>query len=144
MWLLSLLPDWIFYLLLIIGVLAIIAGEFLKTIPFISEHGQIIRVAGIVLTVIGIWFHGNIAANNRWEAKVAELELKVAKAEKEAAEANAKIEIVYVDRVQVVKEIQYKTINNIKNNANELDANCVISPKAVEILNNSAASGKSK
>ena len=85
MWLLSLLPDWIFYLLLVVGVLAIIAGEFLKTIPFISEHGQIIRVAGIALTVIGIWFHGNIAANNRWEAKVAELELKVAKAEKEAS-----------------------------------------------------------
>jgi len=138
MWLLSFLPDWIFYLILIVGVLAIIAGEFLKMIPFISQHGQIIRVSGIALTVIGIWFHGNIAANNRWEAKVAELELKVANAEKAAAEANAKIEYVYVDRIKVIEKIKYEVIGSIKENSSELDANCKITPKAVDILNRAA------
>lgn len=144
MWLLSFLPDWFFHLILIIGVLAIVIGEFLKTIPFVSQYNVPIRLGGIVLTVVGIWFSGGIASDNRWKAKVAELEIKVAKAEKEAAEANGKIETVYVDRVQVVKEIQYKTIEAIRNNAADMDANCVITPKAIDILNNSAVRGTSK
>lgn len=142
MWLVGLLPDWVFHLILIIGVLALVSGKFLQAVPFVSQYSIPIKVVGSVLTVIGIWFNGSIASDAKWEAKVAELEAKVAAAEKASAEANAKIETVYVDRVKVVKEIQYRNINTIKNSASELDANCTIPPKAIDILNNSAVSGK--
>lgn len=144
MWMLSLIPDWIFHLILIVGILAIVAGKFLKFMPFVSQYNLPIQIAGIVLTVIGIWFNGSISADNRWKEKVAELEEKVRIAEIKSAETNTVIETVFVDRVKVVKEIQYRNVNNIKNNAADLDANCVVNPAAINILNNSAGSGDRK
>ena len=136
MWMLSLIPDWIFHLILIVGILAIVAGKFLKFMPFVSQYNLPIQIAGVVLTVIGIWFNGSISADNRWKEKVAELEEKVRIAEIKSAETNTVIETVFVDRVKVVKEIQYRNVKNIKNNANDLDANCVVTPRAITILNN--------
>jgi hypothetical protein len=144
MWMLSLIPDWIFHLILIVGILAIVAGKFLKFMPFVSQYNLPIQIAGVVLTVIGIWFNGSISADNRWKEKVAELEEKVRIAEIKSAETNTVIETVFVDRVKVVKEIQYRNVKNIKNSANDLDANCVVTPTAITILNNSAGSGDRK
>jgi hypothetical protein len=70
--------------------------------------------------------------------RVQELEAKVAAAEKAAAEANGKVETVYVDRVKVVKEIQYVTKTRIDRSAAKIDQNCVIGPEAIEILNQAA------
>jgi hypothetical protein len=138
MWMFSLLPNWIFHLILIVGLSALVAGKFLKYLPFVSQYNIPIRIAGLILTVIGVWFNGSISADNKWKAKVVELEEKVRIAETKSAEANTTIETVFVDRVKVVKEIQYKTINNIKTNSADIDLNCVVSPKAINILNNSA------
>lgn len=144
MWLLSLIPDWVFHLILVAGILAIVAGKFLKSIPFVSQYNLPITIAGLILTVIGIWFNGSIAADNRWKAKVAELEEKIRIAESKSAETNTVIETVFVDRVKVVKEIQYRNVNNIKNNATSIDANCVVTPSAIDILNSSAVLGDRK
>ena len=81
-----------------------------------------------------------MAVEAKWKARVTELELKVAKAEKEAAEANGKIETVYVDRVKVIKEIQYLTQERISKDADKLDKTCKIDPEAIEILNQAAHS----
>jgi hypothetical protein len=140
MWLINWLPYWVFYLILIAGVLGIVASYVLKAIPFISAHAMGIQVAGILLTVLGVWFAGGIAKDREYQERIAELQLQVAKAEKAAAEANAKIEYVYVDRVRVVEKVKYQVIGSIRENSNELDANCKISPRAVDILNQSAES----
>jgi uncharacterized membrane protein len=144
MWMLSLMPDWIFHLILIAGILAVIAGKFLKSMPFVSQYNLPIQIAGVVLTVIGIWFNGSISADNRWKEKVAELEEKVRIAEVKSSETNTAIETVFVDRVKVVKEIQYRNINDIEKNASNIDANCMITPSVIDILNNSAGSGHRK
>jgi hypothetical protein len=80
--------------------------------------------------------------NNKWQARIQELEARVAAAEKQAAETNTKIETVYVDRVQVVKEIQYVVRKDIERAATELDANCRISPRAIELLNQATGAKK--
>lgn len=138
MWLINWLPYWVFYLVLIVGVLGIVASYVLKAIPFVGAHAMGIQVAGILLTILGVWFAGGIAKDREYQERITDLKLQVAKAEKEAAEANAKIEYVYVDRIKVVEKIKYEVIGSIRQNSNELDANCKISPKAVEILNQSA------
>ena len=139
MWLINWLPDWIFYLVLLIGVLGIVASYVLQAIPFVSTHATGIQVAGILLTVVGVWFAGGIAKDREYQARITDLQLQVARAEQAAAEANAKIEYVYVDRIKVVEKIKYEVINSIRENANELDSNCKISPTVVDILNRSAA-----
>jgi hypothetical protein len=138
MWLLNWLPYWVFYLILIAGLLGIVASYVLKAIPFVRAHAMGIQVAGILLTVLGVWFAGGIAKDREYKERIADLQLQVAKAEKAAAEANAQIEYVYVDRIKVVEKIKYQVVSSIRENSSELDANCKISPKAVEILNQSA------
>lgn len=138
MWILNWLPYWVFYLVLVLGVLGIVASYVLKTIPTVSKHAMSIQVAAILLTVVGVWFAGGIAKDREYRERIAALQLEIAKSEKRAAEANAEIEYVYVDRVQVVEKVRYQVVGSIREYSNELDANCTISPRAVEILNRSA------
>ena len=144
MWLLSLVPDFVYHILLILAILAFGASYILKMVPFISGNAFIIRVASALLIVFCTWMEGGIANESKWKARVAELEIKVAAAEKAAAEATGKIETVYVDRVKVVKEIQYVVQNRINKDAAKLDLTCKINPAAIEILNQAAHAGDKK
>lgn len=100
-WMLSLLPDWFWTLVLIAGVLAVLAAWVLKFIPFVSTYRLPIQVGGILALLVGVYFQGVISNEEKWQARVKELELQVAKAEAQAKETNVKIEekIVYKDRV---------------------------------------------
>ncbi len=144
MWLLSFIPDFIYHLLLLASVIAFGACYILKMIPFISANVEIIRIISIVVMIFSVWMEGGIANEAKWAARVAELEIKVAKAEKAAAEANGKIETVYVDRVKVVKEVQYVVQTRINKNAAKLDLTCKVDPLAIDILNQAAVVGVKK
>jgi hypothetical protein len=144
MWLLSFIPDFVYHLLLLASVIAFGACYILKMVPFISTNVEIIRIISIVVMIFSVWMEGGIVNEAKWKARVAELELKVAVAEKKAAEANSKIETVYVDRVKVVKEIQYVNQTRINKDADKLDSTCKIDPEVIEILNQAARSGVKK
>ena len=144
MWLFSLLPDFVYHVLLIIGILAFAGSYILKMVPFFMQNAFMIRIASMILIIFCVWVEGGMAVEAKWKARVAELELKVAKAEKEAAEANGKIETVYVDRVKTVKEIQYVTVNKIAKDATKIDKTCVIDPEVIKILNGAAHTGAKK
>ena len=141
MWLFSLLPDFVYHVLLIVGLLAFAGSYLLKMVPFFMQNAFMIRIASMMLIIFCVWVEGGIANESKWQARVQELEAKVAAAEKAAVEANGKIETVYVDRVEVVKEIQYVVKDNIKRAADSLDNTCKITPQAIELLNQ-AAGGK--
>lgn len=142
MWLLSLLPDWFWHVLLGVTLVTIAATYFLRMIPFLAANAIQLRFVATLLLILTVWMEGGLANEAKWQAQVRELEARVAEAEKKAAEANVKIETVYVDRVQVVKEIQYVTKKEIDRNATKIDQNCVIDPEAIKILNESAGKPK--
>ena len=144
MWLFSLLPDFVYHILLFVGALAFAASYLLTMIPFLMQNAYVIRIASLSLIIFCIWIEGGLAVEAKWQARVAELEVKVAAAEKAASDANGKIQTVYVDRVQTVKEIQYVTVNKIAKDAGKLDKNCVIDPEAIQILNGAAHTGAKK
>ena len=144
MWLFSLLPDFVYHVLLIIGILAFAGSYLLKMVPFFMQNAFMIRIASMMLIIFCVWVEGGMAVEAKWQARVAELELKVAKAEREAAEANGKIETVYVDRVQTVKEIQYVTVNKIAKDAAKIDRTCVVDPEVIKILNGATHTGAKK
>ena len=100
-WMLSLLPNWFWTLVLIAGVLAVLAAWVLKFIPFVSTYRLPIQVGGILALLVGVYFQGVFANEEKWQARVKELEEKVAKAEAQSKETNVKVEekIVYKDRV---------------------------------------------
>ncbi len=100
-WMLSLLPDWFWTLVLIAGVLAVLAAWVLKFIPFVSTYRLPIQVGGILALLVGVYFQGVMSNEEKWQARVKELEAQVAKAEAQSKETNVKVEekIVYKDRV---------------------------------------------
>lgn len=138
-WLIGLVPDSAFYAMFFLGLLGIIASIFLRNIPIVNKYHNPIFLLGLLLTVVGIWFAGGISKDREYREKIADLQVKVAEAEKRASEASAQIEYVYRDRVKVVEKVKYEVVGTIRKYEGELDANCQISPKAVDILNQSAS-----
>ena len=86
--LMTILPDWAFYLCLILGALGVVASFVLTIIPLVQHYKLIIQVVSIILLVIGVWFQGAIANEQVWQARVQELELKLAKAEAKSVQIN--------------------------------------------------------
>ena len=76
MWILNWLPDFVFHLMLLIGVLAIVASFVLQFVPFVSQYKLPIQVAGIILTVIAVWYEGGIAKDREYRERIAAMELK--------------------------------------------------------------------
>jgi len=140
LWKLTAVPDWIYHAILITGVIGLVAGRFLQFAPVTAVYAPVVRTVSAVLVVAGIWFNGFITSDAKWQERVADLESKIAESEQRAADANAEIEIQYVDRVKVVKEKEYIIQSEIREYSGDIDANCVVSPKAREILNQAAQS----
>ena len=144
MWLLSFIPDVVYHLLLILSIVAFGGSYLLKMIPFVSTNADIIRIGSVVVMMFAVWMEGGMANEAKWQARVDELEKKVAAAETRAAETNTKIETVYVDRVKIVKETQAQAQIRIAKDADKLDLTCKVDPEAIEILNQAAHTGDKK
>ena len=138
MWILNFLPNIVFHLILLIGVLGIAVSFVFKAVPFISKYHLPILSVSIFLTIIAVWYEGGIAKDAEYQAMINEMKLKVAEAEKQAAEANAKIEYVFIDRIQKVKDVQVVVQEKIRNVAVNIDDNCKITVDTVDILNKAA------
>ena len=91
MWILSFLPNWIFHAILATGIITVIASTFFGFIPFIRTYTTPAKIIGYILVAFGLFLEGGLADNAVWEARVREMEEKVAKAEVESAKENIKI-----------------------------------------------------
>jgi len=106
MWILQWLPSWIFYAVLLAGVFGVAASyfiRFLSFIPFLYVYKTPIQLGSIAAIAIGTFMAGAIHDNNEWEARVKEMEAKVAVAETQSKEENIKIVERVVNKVQIVK-----------------------------------------
>ena len=117
------LPDWIFHAILLMGVLGLIASLVLKFIPAISTYNLPIQVGAILLIAVGVWFEGAMSNQAEWEAKVKDLEVRMAQAEAKSAETKTvkQLELVrtrgddiikYVDREVAVDKEVIKFVEN--------------------------------
>ena len=106
MWILHWLPTWIFYAVLLAGVFGLAASyliRFLSFIPFLYVYKTPIQLGSIAAIVIGTFMSGAIYDNDAWEARVKEMEEKVAAAEVQSKEENVKIVEKVVTKTQVIK-----------------------------------------
>ena len=137
-WILSFLPNFIFHLIVLAGVLGLLASQFFRFIPFVSHYTLPIKVASIFALIVGIWFEGGISNNDAWLAKVKEMELKVAKAEAQSAEYNTKLTAKIAENNKIIKE---NTNANQKAISKYVTDECRMSNVAVS-LHNSASRGE--
>jgi len=106
MWILSILPNWVFHLMLTAGVIGTVAGFVLGMIPFVKTYIIPIRIISLLLLSVALYLEGGIADNLIWQARVKEVEAKLAIAEAKSQEQNVKI----VERiVKKTKKIQGKS-----------------------------------
>lgn len=138
MWILSFLPIWIFHVLIIAGIGAVLASMFLKAIPFISQYQMPVKIAGAVAILIGTWFEGGIADNLAWQARVKEMEAKVAVAEQQAKDANDKLDKQSQAKVAKIKEKQVLVKQYIDREIVKYDNTCVIPKEFIEVHNKAA------
>jgi len=141
MWILNLLPDWIFHLIVLTGVLGLLASFFFGFIPFVSKYTLPIKVASLILLVIGIWFEGGISNNNAWLEKVHALEKKIAEAEVKSAQANTQLVSQIAQKNKEIATVQANLKDKIKRFTTIIDAECKVPADAINILNEAATPG---
>jgi uncharacterized coiled-coil protein SlyX len=144
MWIVNFLPDFVFHILLIAGLLGLVASFVLDSIPFVSTNAKAIQLASAVVLAIALFFEGAISDNASWQARVKELELKVAKAETESAEANGKLSKQLAAKDKEIALAQVELKNRIRQGAAAMDAVCKIPSDVVSILNDAARKGAKK
>ena len=98
------MPDWIFHAILLAGSLGLISSFILNFVPAFKLYHLPLQVVSVLLIALGIWFEGAMSNQAEWEAKVKDLEVKVAEAQAQSQETNVKIVTKTVKQIEVVRE----------------------------------------
>ena len=144
MWIVNFLPDFVFHILLLAGLLGLVASFVLDSVPFVSTNAKAIQLASAVVLAIALFFEGAISDNDAWQARVKALELKVAHAETESVEANGKLSKALAAKDKEIALAQAELKNRIRQGAAAMDAVCRIPSDVVDILNDAAKKGANK
>jgi predicted membrane chloride channel (bestrophin family) len=140
MWILKFLPDWIFYAIFLVGLIGFAVTYLFKyiPIPMIYMYRKPIQIVSLLAIVFGTFMSGAIYDNEAWEARVKEMEVKVAKAEEQSKAANEKIN----DKVEKAKEkiVQKQVVvkQYIDREIVKYDNTCVIPKEFIEVHNKAA------
>jgi hypothetical protein len=144
MWILKWLPDWIFYVILLAGVIGYLATYLIKYIPvpFVYMYKTPIQLGSIAAIVIGTFMTGAIYDNNAWLDRVHEMEAKVAKAEQESKEANTKIDNKTQETKTKIVEKQVLIKQYVDREVTKYDNQCIIPKEFIKALNDAAEAPK--
>jgi uncharacterized coiled-coil protein SlyX len=146
MWILQWLPDWIFYAILALGIIGFILTYLLKFIPIpaIYMYKTPIQIVSLLLIVIGVYMSGAISNEQAWQARVKELEVKLAAAEAEGAKETIKIVEKVVTQQKVIKEKGEEIVKYIDREVVKYDTKflpggeCEIPKEFIKSLNEAA------
>lgn len=137
MWILRWLPDWLFYLTLLAGVVGYLATYLLKfiPIPFVYMYKNPIQLGSVALIVFGTFMSGAIYDNSAWEERVKEMEAKMKVAEQQSIEANAAIDAAAAEVKTKIVEKQVVLKQFVDREVVKYDANCAIPKEFIEAVN---------
>jgi len=142
MWILNWLPDFVFHLMLLVGLLTIAVSFVLTAIPFVSQYKLPIQVAGIILTVVAVWYEGGIAKDAEYKIRIAAMELKISRSETASAEANTRLaEQILREQVRI-KDITETNKKRLQELADQLNRQCSVDQAVIDVLNDAAKNRK--
>jgi len=139
-WILGLLPEWLWHVITISGAVALVVAGLLSRIPFVNQYNLLIKSAGIVALLLGVWMEGGFANEAKWQSKVADLEAKLEQAKQESAKVNTVVETKVVTKTKVIKE-KADTIIQYVDREKEIvkfDNTCPIPKEAIDVHNEAA------
>jgi hypothetical protein len=135
MFLLSFLPDWIFYALLLLSVIGVFVSTFLSNLPFISSYTKPIQYGSIAALLFSVYMCGGISNEEGWQKKVLQQQAEIAQLKQKEAEVSTKVVTKYIDKITVVKEKNNEIAKYINKDA---DAKCEL-PISFGVLHDAAA-----
>jgi len=138
MWLLQFLPDWIFTIILFMGIITYLVT---KTVSFLPQ-AKLIQAISIILVVFGTYMVGAISNNNAWKKRVQELQVKVAEAEAKSATTNTEIVQKTVTKTQIVRERGRDIVQYVDREVIKYDNTCVVPKEFVTVHNKAAEAPK--
>jgi hypothetical protein len=140
MWILQWLPWWLFYVVLALGLVGLVITYLLKFIPLpiIHVYKTPLQIGSIILVVIGVYMLGSIANERAWQARIKELEVKLAQAEAEAAKENIKIVEKVVVQQKIVRERGQNIVQYVDREVVKYDTKCEIPQPFVDAHNRAA------
>jgi uncharacterized coiled-coil protein SlyX len=142
MWILHFLPDalilWFCNILLFAGIVATAAGFVAHRVPGLWQFQLGFKLVGIVLLVLGVYFRGGLAVETEWRERVAEVEARLAVAEKASADANKTIEVKTQQRVTQIRQRMTYVRQYVDREVVKYDAGCVIPEPFVQAHNRAA------
>lgn len=138
MWILNFLPDWALYLAAAIGLGAIVASKLVSIIPPLAPFKSLLSISGFIVVVASAWLIGGIANEAAWQARVKELQEKIAVAEAKSKQENIKIETKVVKKLEVVKLRGEQIIEYVDREVKVFDNQCVIPKPFIEAHNRAA------
>ena len=99
MWILNFLPSWIYQAFVLIGLVgitvSIFTGFFSRFIPTLLLIKLPLQIISIGFLVFGVYLWGGIANQEMWEARVKEMQDKVAIAEQKSKEVNTNFKVPF-------------------------------------------------
>lgn len=144
MWILEWLPNWIFYLILLMGLVGFLITYLLKFIPIpaLYMYRTPIQLVSVIFMVIGVYMSGSIANNEAWEAKVKEVQAKLAEAEAQSAKETIKIVEKVVIQEKIIRQRGQDIVTYVDREVVKYDNKCEIPPPFVDALNKAAEGAK--
>jgi hypothetical protein len=128
----NLVPEYVVHLWLIAGIVIYIGYKF---IPLALKYKLVAKILGLVLIITGIYLQGMLAISRDYREKAAEFQHKIELANIKSNNINESIKYVYKDKVSKSKEKSITIQENIKNNAREINRNCIITPEINRLHN---------
>jgi hypothetical protein len=144
MWMLNWLPNFVFHLILLIGIIATVISFTFLNLPFVKKYQLPLKIISILILVAGVWFNGALVRDKDYAIKIANLEKQLAEAQRDSAIVNSKVETIYIDKVQRVKDVQVVIQERIRDVSVNIDENCKITADTVNILNDAAKNPNGK
>lgn len=135
MWILEWLPNWVFHAIFVAGLLGLSSTYLMKFVPFIFIYRQTIQLVSVASIIFGTFMSGAIYDNDKWIAKVKELESKVAEAEEKAKEATEQIDEKLEADINQRAEKQVIINKYIEREIIKYNEICTIPTEFIQVIN---------
>ena len=135
MWIINWLPEFVFHLIFLAGIVGTIAGFVLGFIPFVGKYKFPIQIISMLLLSFGVYIEGGIAEKHKWELRVKEMEVKVAQAQAKSAIVNTEIVEKVITKTNTIKLQGQKITEYIERVVTVYDNTCKIPDVGIKAHN---------
>lgn len=141
MWIIDWLPTFVVHMITLAGLAGLVVS-FLVSSLIPTQYRLVAQVVSVLVFAFGLYIEGGLSNEDKWQARVKEMEAKVAQAEAESAKANTKIVEKVVKKLEIVKIRGDDIIQYVDREVAKYDSQCVIPKEFVKAHNNAAEQPK--